>query len=134
MHAGFSDAASITRLAYDGARVIENPFAQTSSEAWSRGLPQFTGRRSILSITDSASAAQYGVQTARLSRAGASGPDREFIAPDLGGLSAGVALMAAGDEPAVLEPLPAVEGPGAYSLTTLTYAAVTPLSLDDAVA
>ena len=41
--------------------------------------------------------------------------------------------MAAGDEPAVLEPLPAVEGPGAYPLTTVDVCGcATPLSLDDA--
>lgn len=127
---GWVDAARATRIAADGARIVENPFAVTSNEAWSRELPQFLGRRAILSITDSPSAAQYGLQTARLSRAGDNDDDRNFIAPDSTGLAAGVASMAAGQEPQVLEPAPTAAVPDAYPLTVLTYAAIKPLSLD----
>jgi hypothetical protein len=68
---------------------------------------------------------------ARLSRAGDDGPARKFIAADNAGLSAGVATMAARDNPNVLEPNPSAAAPAAYPLTTLTYAAVAPVSLDD---
>lgn len=128
---GFGESAAITRRAFDGARITENPFAQAPSEAWSRGIPQFAGRRSVLAVTDTASAAQYGVQVARLSRAGDNRPDRTFIAPDAAGLAAGVASMVPGDESQVLEPSPTSVAPGAYPLTTLTYAAAAPTTLDD---
>ncbi len=129
---GFADAALITRVASDGARIVENSFAQSASEVWARELPQFLGRRAILSLTDTPSAAQFGLQTARLSRAGDNRGDRVFIAPDAAGLIAGVKSMEAGDEPSVLEPSPTSIPPDAYPLTALTYAAIAPLALDAA--
>lgn len=129
---GFSDSAQIARNAFDGARISENPFAQSPSEAWARGLPQPLGRRAMLALTDTPSASQFGLQAARLSRAGDNGADRTFIAPDEAGLIAGVAAMSPGEEPTVLEPVPDASAAGAYPLTTLTYAAIAPLSLDAA--
>jgi hypothetical protein len=128
---GFADSARITRIAYDAARIADNPFASSASEVWKRDVPQYLGRRGILSITDTPSAAQFGVQMARLSRAGDSGTTRTFVAPDAAGLAAGAAAMSSGSDPAVLEPVPTAAA-GAYPLTTLTYAAVKPLSLDEA--
>jgi hypothetical protein len=90
---------------------------------WNRSDPPPIGKHGILSITDSASAQRFGVQAARLSRAGDNGPDRAFVAPNDAGLLAGVASM-------VLEPDPLAVGPTAYPLTTLSYAAATPLTLD----
>jgi len=128
---GFFDAARITRAASDSARISENAFAAFSNEAWSRELPQFIGRRGMLAVTDTPSAALYGLQTARLSRAGDNGTDRTFIAADQPGLSAGVDAMAPRTEPQVLEPDPLAVAPSAYPLTSLTYAAAFPLALDD---
>ncbi len=128
---GFADAAVITRKAFDGARISENPYAQSASEVWSRGLPQILGRKAILSVTDTTSAAQYGIQMARLSRAGDDGPDRAFIAANAASLQAGVASMEPGDNPDVLEPSPTTQSPNAYPLTTMTYAAISPLAIDD---
>lgn len=127
----FAEAAVVTRAAADRPRIVENPFAVVSSEAWERELPQFIGRRSILALTDTVSAAQFGLQVARLSRAGDNGDDRTFIAPDTRSLTAGVESMEPVDEPQVLEPQPLADAPQAYPLTTLTYAASAPLSLDD---
>jgi hypothetical protein len=127
---GFSDSAQITRVAADGARISENVFAQAQSDVWTRELPQFLGRRAMLSLTDTPSAALLGVQLAHLSRAGDDTPNRGFIAPDIAGLTAGVASMAPRSEPTVLEPTPNASAPDAYPLTTLTYAAITPLALD----
>lgn len=126
---GFADAAVMTRRAYDAARTVENPFALVASDVWKRDLPQSIGQRSFLSLTDTASAAQYGLQTARLSRAGDDRPNREFIAAADAQLLAGVQAMepAAVDE--VLEPRPAAGVDNAYPLTTLTYAAIRPLGL-----
>ena len=127
---GFSDSAQITRVASDGARIAENIFAQAQSDVWTRELPQFLGRRAMLSLTDTPSATLLGVQMARLSRAGDNGLSRDFIAPNTAGLTAGVASMASRSVPGVLEPTPNAAAPLAYPLTALTYAAITPLALD----
>ena len=125
----FAESAQVTSVAADGARIALNTFALAPSEVWTRELPQFLGRRAMLSVTDTPSAALLGVQTARLSRAGDDTLTRSFVAPDAAGLTAGVASMAPRAEPAVREPTPTASAPGAYPLTTLTYAAITPLAL-----
>lgn len=127
-----ADAAQVTRTAASGARIVDNPFAQAASEVWTRELPQFLGRRVMLSLTDTPSAAQFGVQTASLSRAGDNGAERTFIAADTTGLVAGAASMAPRAVSSVLEPTPTATAPTAYPLTTLTYAAISPLALDTA--
>ena len=129
-HQNFADAAQVTRVAADRAKIEPNPIALSSSDAWTREPSQFLGRRAMLALTDSPSAAKFGLQSARLSRAGDNGADRTFIAPDNGGLTAGVAAMAPGDVPSVLEPSPTTSAPGAYPLTALAYAAIAPLALD----
>lgn len=125
-----SEAAQITRAAADRPRIVRNPFAQSASEAWSRELPQQIGQKTMLALTDTASAHKFGLQTARLSRAGDGGKDREFIDPTDASLSLGLDALESVDDPAVLEPVPTVDAPGAYPLTVLSYAAVAPLSLD----
>lgn len=126
----FADAARVGRIAYDSARIVENPFATASGAVWGRGVPQYLGRKAMLVLTDTPSAAQFGLQTARLSRAGDNDESRSFIAPDNSGLLAGVTSMAVGLQATVLEPAPTAVAPDAYPLTTLTYAATTPLTLD----
>jgi len=125
------DAARLTRAADDGARTSEDQFAGSSDKVYRPNAPQTLGSRTILSLTDSASAQQYGVQMARLSRAGDDGHERRFIAPDAAGLTAGVSAMAAKEGGPVLEPDPLAAVNDAYPLTALTYAAIAPLSLDD---
>jgi len=127
---GFSDAATIARTASDGARIVVNLLAESPSQVWNRVGPQFIGDRAMLALTDTPSAVQFGLQVARLSRAGDDGPDRNFTAPDGPGLTAGVASMASRDVPTVLEPNPTASSPGAYPLTAITYAAITSLKLD----
>ncbi len=126
----FADAARVGRVAYDGARIVENVFAASAGLVWSRDIPQFLGRRVMLVLTDTPSAVQYGLQMARLSRAGDDGADRVFVAPSPGSLTAGVASMAAKQVPQFLEPAPSTVAPGAYPLTAVTYGAIRPLSLD----
>ena len=126
----YAETAQVTRAAADLARISENPFAQSAAEVWSRTGPQFLGRRGMLALTDTPSAAQFGLQTARLSRAGDNGLDRTFVAADEAGLTAGVSAMVAAEGTSVLLPSPTASAPGAYPLTTLAYAAVSPLSLD----
>ena len=127
---GFSDAAQVTRSAADPAKVIENLFATSSSDVWKRDVPQYLGRRDMLAMTDTASATQFGLQTASLSRSGDNGPNRSFVAVDSATLAAGLASMAPKSEPTVLEPNPTAVAPGAYPLTAINYAAIQPLSLD----
>jgi hypothetical protein len=124
------DAARLTRAAADGAKTNDDPNAESAELVYKADGPQILGSRSIMSLTDSASAYQYGLQTARLSRAGDNGPDRRFIPADSAGLTAGVASMAARDVPMFLEPAPAAAAPSAYPLTVLTYGAIAPLRQD----
>lgn len=127
---GFNEAAAIGRLTFDGARVVDNPFAQFPADAWRREPPQTAGSRTWLSVTDSSSAAQFGLQTARLSRAGDNGPARTFIEPDADSIVAAVASAVPSAEGQVLEIDPTTSGPGAYPLPFLSYAVVAPLALD----
>ncbi len=126
------DAARATRAADDGAKTNLDNFAVEPSKAYKAAGPQSPGNRSMLSITDSASAALYGLQTARLSRAGDNGDDRDFVAATAESMDASVAAMEPETEPNVLEPDPLADAPGAYPLTSISYAAVTPLSLEAA--
>ena len=127
-----NDAGRLTRVADDGAKVVNDVFALTAAEVWKRDLPQFIGRRAILALTDSANATRYGLQSARLSRAGDNGPNRTFTAPDAAGLLTGLGGLRAAAEPTVLEPDPAATPAGGYPLTALTYGAIRPLELDPA--
>ena len=129
----FANAAANTRRAFDNARIGEDlgnppPFA---SQYWKRTQPQAYSQRGFLSVTDSASAELYGIQMARLSRAGDNGDDRVFIAPDAAGIAAGVASMTPGSEVQMLEPQPLQQPANAYPLSMITYAAIAPLTLDD---
>ena len=126
----YAEAAQVTRIAADGARINENAFAQSAQDVWAREQPQFLGRRGMLALTDTPSAAQFGLQTARLSRAGDNTAGREFVAADVAGITAGVSAMTSADGTTVLQPSPSASAPGAYPLTTLTYAAISPLALD----
>jgi hypothetical protein len=128
----FGASAANTRAASDGAKIDGNNDALTPADAWKRTTPQQPGVRSILSVTDTASVARFGLQAASLSRAGDDGATRTFIQPNDTTLTAGVAAMVAKTEPQMLEADPTVDAPGAYPLTTLTYAVVRPLALSTA--
>lgn len=127
----YRDAAQRARSANDGARTDRDPEAFSAERVWRADGPQRAGTRSILSLVDSPTAAQYGLQTARLSRSGDDGDDRSFIAPDADAMLAAVEVMEPAGESGVLVPDPLVEADGAYPLTALTYAAAMPLALDE---
>ena len=129
---GYGDSARVSRIGFDGARIVENPVALNSSQWWVKDQPQYIGRRGMLSLTDTTQAAQFGLQVARLSRANDNGATRTFIAPDAAGLAAGLTAMTAPNDPAFLEPDPAAVQSAAYPLTTITYAAIKPLALTTA--
>jgi hypothetical protein len=127
---GTRDAARETRIASDAAKTVFNVFAASSDQVWKREDPQQLGTRSILSVTDTASAALFGLQTAKLSRSGDDADDRSFIAAATTGLTAALDAMRPSSEPSVLETDLSALVDGAYPLASLSYAMVRPLSLD----
>lgn len=126
----FADAARVTRTGNTAAKIVPDRFATDITKYWRSETPQPEGRRTMLSITDAASAARYGLPTARLSRAGDDGDARDFVVADERGLLTGVDAMEPSTHPAVLEPVPGKAAPGAYPLTMLAYAAIAPTGMD----
>jgi hypothetical protein len=124
MAAAAQDAAN----ANDSGKTTFNP-ANTPDTAWTSNGPQITGNDLIISVTDSASAARYGLQTASLSPAGED-TDPTFVAPDTDSLLAGEQAMVKSSVPDVLETDPSSTAANAYPLTMLTYAAATPEKLN----
>lgn len=123
------DGARLTRAADDTSKLEANSFAVSPDRYYSRTPPQPEGGRTMLTLTDTPSANLFGLQTARLSRAGDDDNDRRFIAPDNTGLTAAIAGMTPRTEVAVLEPDPKADAPAGYPLATLTYGATRPLTL-----
>lgn len=128
---GYREAAQSVRAANDQSRLEPNGFAETAQQYWRASGPQIIGGRGIMALVDSASAAQYGLQTARLSRAGDNGPDRTFVAPDDQGATRAVGAMERVPGTTVLVPDPTADVDGAYPLSILTYGAVTPVSITE---
>lgn len=129
---GFRETAQVTRAASDGARIAQNALAEASSAVWGRSQPQGIGDRAMLSLTDTPSAAQFGLQVAQLSRAGDNGATRNFIAPNDASLLAGLAGLKAAAGSGMLLADHTLSAPGGYPLTIVNYAALTPLALDTA--
>ena len=129
---GFRETAQVARTASDGARIAQNALAEAPSAVWGRAQPQGIGDRAVLSLTDTPSAAQFGLQVAKLSRAGDNGATRSFIAPSDTSLVAGLAGLKADPGSGMLLPDPSQSAPGGYPLTIVNYAAITPLALDTA--
>ncbi len=121
--------AQDTAAANDGAKTTFNP-AEPPNLAWTANGPQITGRYFVMSVTDSSSAAQYGLETASLSAAGDDTPDRTFVAPTRASLLAGEQAMTKTKVPGVLQSDPSSTQGGAYPLTMLTYAATVPKTLN----
>jgi hypothetical protein len=123
-------AALATRNAGDGSKTVLDTDAVSPDTAWVGTPPQAPGIRAMLSVTDTASAARFGLQTARLSRAGDDATGREFVAPDTAGLLAGHRAMQPSGVEGVSQGTPDTTTAGAYPLTMLTYAAVAPRPID----
>ncbi len=117
-------AALAAANANDGGKTTFNP-ANTPDTAWTSNGPEITGNDLIISVTDSASAARYGLQTASLSPAG-DDANPTFVSPDSADLLAGEQAMAPSSVPGVLQTDPSSTATDAYPLTMLTYAAATP--------
>ena len=126
----FLEGARNTRAGNDEAKIVENSFAIVSSDVWKRDVPQAPGSRAMIAVTDTVSATRFGLQMARLSRAGDNGDNREFVAPDTAALVAATGAMEPRSNPQVLEPKMLDQPAGAYPLTMIAYAAIKPLSQD----
>ncbi|MEU8758668.1 hypothetical protein [Streptomyces sp. NPDC048659] len=88
---------------------------------YKKNPPQPAGRRAVLALADTATAARYGLVTARLRNAAG-----VFVGPDAKGLLAGQAAMRRDPASGVRLPDPAARARDAYPLTLLTYAATVP--------
>ncbi len=124
-------AAASTGAANDGAKTTFSPTG-TADTAWTANGPQVPGTHFVISITDAASAARYGLQTASLSRAGDDSAKRSFVSPDAASILAGEQSDVPSTVSGVLVPDPSTTAPGAYPLSLLSYAAVAPESLTPA--
>ncbi|MPY37335.1 hypothetical protein FNH09_40845 [Streptomyces adustus] len=87
--------------------------------------PQTVGSRFVITVTDAASAARYGLQTARLRNAAG-----KFVAPDHASLTA-AATSATGTDAPEIDPAKATAA-GAYPLAQLVHAVARPGSLSAA--
>lgn len=127
---GLTESARLTAAATDNSRTVFNLFAGAPLAVWQRTTPQSFGRRTMFGLSDSPTAYRYGIQMARLSRAGDNGDDREFVAPDVGALQKAVDSMVAAGDALVVDPTRLASG--AYPLTAVTYGALRPLALEEA--
>jgi hypothetical protein len=128
----FDRVAYSVRFGSDGAKISQNSAPLSSSDFWLRASRQGRTTTTAIALTDLASAVAYGIQVASLSRAGDDGASRVFIDATDASLQAGVASMRRDPASGILMPDATSASPDAYPLTTLTYAAVSPFSLDSA--
>lgn len=115
---GSMQAAARQTLRAD-AQVKNTWQATPEPGSYKTGPPQAVGRRFSISITDSASAARYGLPTASLrNRSG------EFVQPTAYGMLRGVDAMDPTAAEGVVRTNPKKQVRGAYPLTMATYAAI----------
>jgi hypothetical protein len=130
MHPYTIDVHEAARAAGRGDTLVRRDTARDSQDnviGWKKGAPQAPGQRAVLAVADAATAARYGLPTAKLrNSAGA------FVAPTTEGLLAGVATMKPGAVASVLEPDPAARAADAYPLTMVSYATTAPSALNAA--
>ncbi len=127
----YRDAAKAARTANDGAKTQPNSFAETAQQYWRSAGPQIPGTRAIFAVVDSASARQYGLQMANLSRAGDNADRRTFVGPDEAAITAAVQAMEPMEGTPVLAADPLAMPDDAYPLSVLAYAASAPMMLSE---
>lgn len=103
---------TLARSLYDAAAV---------PPGYRRQPLQIAGARVLLTVVDTATAARFGLPTAKLRNASGA-----FVAADAAGLANGLLAMRPGTEPTVLEPDVRSTLPAAYPLTSLSHAVVVP--------
>ncbi|MGH3933284.1 MAG: hypothetical protein ACRDTF_25285 [Pseudonocardiaceae bacterium] len=88
---------------------------------------QTPGKRALLAVVDTAAAARFELPVAKLKNASG-----DFVSPSDESLLAGLAELKTSAVSEVLAPNPQATAKGAYPLTTVTYAATPPSTLDAA--
>ena len=120
-HAAARSASRGDPLALDNinANADQIPFAYPKKQR------QPVDARSLIAITDTATAARYQLSTATLLNSAG-----KFVAPDSAGLQAGLDAMKPDvTVSSVLQPDLASKNPAAYPLTTVSYAAASPATM-----
>ncbi|NUL06532.1 hypothetical protein HRW07_25520 [Streptomyces lunaelactis] len=124
-HPYASDMHAAARAAARGDTLARASWDNTSTPpGYKKTPPQTAGTRAVLALTDTATAARYGLVTAKLQNAAG-----RFVGPDTAGLLAGQAAMKPSGVAGVVSPNPATKAPSAYPLTLLTHAATVPEQL-----
>jgi hypothetical protein len=124
-HPYASDLHSAARAAGRGDTLARTSWDKTATPpAYKKDPPQAAGMRAVLALTDTATAARYGLATASLQNAAG-----HFVAPDNQGLLAAQAAMKPSGVSGVLSPDPSTKSRDAYPLTLLTYGATVPEKL-----
>ncbi|MFI1394970.1 hypothetical protein [Streptomyces sp. NPDC020681] len=124
-HPYASDMHAAARAAARGDTLARASWDNTTiPPGYKKNPPQTTGERAVLAVTDTATAARYGLVTAKLQNAAG-----RFVGPDTAGLLAGQATMKPSGVGGVASPDPATKDRNAYPLTLLTYAATVPEKL-----
>ncbi len=124
-------AAQDASEANDQAKTTYSPTAASADAAWGSNGPQTPGTYVIMTVTDSASADLYGLQSASLSRSGddPTTGSPTFVTPTPSTILAGEQAMTPSAVPGVLQTNVSTTATSAYPLTMLTYAATTPETL-----
>ncbi|MEU3980956.1 hypothetical protein AB0F77_12685 [Streptomyces sp. NPDC026672] len=124
-HPYATDLHTAARSAARGDTLARSTWdATTAPPAYKKNPAQAAGKRAVLALTDTATAARYGLVTARLRNAAG-----RFVVPDTTTLLAAHAAMRPSGVTGVAEPDPATKSAAAYPLTLLTYAATVPEDL-----
>lgn len=119
-----ADTTASARAALHGDTLAKANWDSTAiPPGFTASPPQAAGLRSILAVTTTAEAAQFGLPVASLMNASG-----HFVKPDAAGLTASATSMTSPDQ--LPEPNPASGDPAAYPLTTLTYASTVPALID----
>jgi uncharacterized membrane protein YgcG len=103
--------------------------ATANPPAYKKAPPQLNGERHILGVTDSATAARFGLITAKLRNSAG-----QFVGPTKAGLTAGLAAVQKTAVSGVVTADPESTKKGAYPLTMVTYAVTAPNILTKAEA
>jgi hypothetical protein len=102
--------------------VVDAQTKQINPQTVNRQSP---GQRALLTVVDTATAAQYGLSTAALRNAAG-----QFVTPTTASLQAGEAAMTPSAAAGVLASNPGATDPTAYPLAALSYAVTAPSMLD----
>lgn len=127
-HPYAADFRDATRSASRGdtlqATGISNSSTPGVKPTLTKGALQPSGRRALMALADTGTAARYALPMARLRNASGA-----FVPPDQAGLAAGLAAMKPTGPGGLLQADPTSRDPAAYPLTQVTYAATAPAKL-----